>query len=106
MTFEGLLTQVLNGLTIGAILMLIAMGLTVIFGLMGVVNFAHGALYMLGAYLGLEVVQATGQMWIAIIVAPRSGFRAPRPATTSTGCGLDSMLSEWGAERWWRTIRC
>lgn len=70
MTFEGLLTQVLNGLTIGAILMLIAMGLTVIFGLMGVVNFAHGAFYMLGAYLGLEVVQATGQMWIAIIVAP------------------------------------
>ena len=38
MTFEGLLTQVLNGLTIGAILMLIAMGLTVIFGLMGVVS--------------------------------------------------------------------
>ena len=70
MTIEALLTQVLNGLTIGAILMLIAMGLTLIFGLMGVVNFAHGSLYMLGAYLGLTVVNATGQFWIAVIVAP------------------------------------
>lgn len=51
MTAEAVLTQILNGLTIGAVLMLIAMGLTIIFGLMDVVNFAHGALYMLGAYL-------------------------------------------------------
>lgn len=70
MTVEALLTQVLNGLTIGAILMLVAMGLTLIFGLMGVVNFAHGSLYMLGAYLGLVVVSATGQFWLALIVAP------------------------------------
>ena len=70
MTAEALLTQILNGLTIGAILMLVAMGLTLIFGLMGVVNFAHGSLYMLGAYLGLVVVSATGQFWLALVVAP------------------------------------
>lgn len=70
MTFEGLFTQVLNGLTIGAILMLIAMGLTLIFGLMGVVNFAHGALYMVGAYFGLEIVNLTGEFALAIVIAP------------------------------------
>ena len=70
MTFEGLLSQVLNGLTIGGILMLIAIGLTLIFGLMGVVNFAHGALYMLGAYVAFEVVSVTGHWWLALIVAP------------------------------------
>lgn len=70
MTAEAVLTQVLNGLTIGAILMLIAMGLTVIFGLMDVVNFAHGALYMLGAYLTVTVVAETGQFWLAMLAAP------------------------------------
>ncbi len=70
MSFEGFLTQILNGLTIGAILMLISMGLTLIFGLMGIVNFAHGTVYMLGAYVCLEVVQLTGQFWIAIFVVP------------------------------------
>ncbi len=70
MTFEGLLTQILNGLTIGAILMLIAMGLTLIFGLMGVVNFAHGALYMVGAYICLEVVRFTDEFALAIVIAP------------------------------------
>ncbi len=70
MTADAILTQILNGLTIGAILMLVAMGLTLIFGLMGVVNFAHGSLYMLGAYFGLAVVSATGQFWLALIIAP------------------------------------
>ena len=66
MTAEAVLTQVLNGLTIGAVLMLIAMGLTIIFGLMEVVNFAHGALYMLGAYLTVTVV-ATDRSVLAFV---------------------------------------
>ena len=70
MTAEAVLTQVLNGLTIGAVLMLIAMGLTIIFGLMDVVNFAHGALYMLGAYLAVTTVGDTGHFWLALLVAP------------------------------------
>ncbi len=67
---DAVLPQLLNGLTIGAILVLIAIGLTLIFGLMGVVNFAHGAMYMLGAYLTMEAIAITGQFWIALIVAP------------------------------------
>ena len=48
----------------------IASGLTLIFGIMDVVNFAHGALYALGAYLGVVVVAATQQFWLALILAP------------------------------------
>jgi len=70
MTVEAILTQLLNGLTIGAILMLIAMGLTIIFGLMDVVNFAHGAMYMLGAYFAATLVARTGQFWLTLILAP------------------------------------
>ena len=70
MSADAVLIQILNGLTIGAILMLIAIGLSLIFGLMGVVNFAHGSLYMVGAYLGLVVVSVTGKFWLALIVAP------------------------------------
>lgn len=70
MTADAVLIQLLNGLTIGAVLMLIAMGLSLIFGLMGVVNFAHGSFYMVGAYLGLVVVSATGEFWLALIIAP------------------------------------
>ena len=50
-----LLPQLLHGLVFGAALGLLALGLTVIFGLLGVMNFAHGELYMLGAYAGIAV---------------------------------------------------
>lgn len=70
MSFEGLLVQLLNGLTIGAVLMLMALGLTLIFGLMGIVNFAHGAVYMLGAYICLQTVWLTDRFWLAAFVAP------------------------------------
>lgn len=48
--------QLLNGLSYGSVLVLAAMGLTIIFGLLGIVNFAHGAFYGLGAYVGLVVI--------------------------------------------------
>jgi branched-subunit amino acid ABC-type transport system permease component len=65
-----LLPQLLHGLVFGAALGLLALGLTVIFGLLGVMNFAHGELYMLGAYAGIAVVGATHSFWTALIVAP------------------------------------
>ena len=79
MTAEAVLTQVLNGLTIGAVLMLIAMGLTIIFGLMEVVNFAHGALYMLGAYLTVTVVADNRSVLAldACCAIGRGHFRSP-----------------------------
>ena len=65
-----LLPQLLHGLVFGAALGLLALGLTVIFGLLGVMNFAHGELFMLGAYAGLGVIGATGSFWTALIAAP------------------------------------
>ena len=65
-----LLPQLLHGLVFGAALGLLALGLTVIFGLLGVMNFAHGELYMLGAYAGVAVIAVTQSFWVALIVAP------------------------------------
>lgn len=65
-----LLPQLLHGLVFGAALGLLALGLTVIFGLLGVMNFAHGELYMLGAYAGITVIGAVHSFWVALIVAP------------------------------------
>lgn len=65
-----LLPQLLHGLVFGAALGLLALGLTVIFGLLGVMNFAHGELYMLGAYAGLALIGATQSFWVALLLAP------------------------------------
>ena len=65
-----LLPQLLHGLVFGAALGLLALGLTVIFGLLGVMNFAHGELYMLGAYAGIAVIGVTHSFWVALIAAP------------------------------------
>ncbi len=65
-----LLAQVFTGLVLGMIYVLLAVGLSLIFGLMTVVNFAHGALYMLGAYFGVFLLGYTGSFWVALIVAP------------------------------------
>ena len=65
-----LLAQVFTGLVLGMIYILLAIGLSLIFGLMTVVNFAHGALYMLGAYFGVFLLTYTKSFWVALIVAP------------------------------------
>jgi branched-subunit amino acid ABC-type transport system permease component len=67
--YEELLIQTLNGIVTGMILALIASGLTLIFGIMDVVNFAHGELFMFGAYMGVVVVAATGSFWLALVLA-------------------------------------
>ena len=70
MTFEDALQQALNGFSFGALLFILAAGLSLIFGMMDVVNLAHGAFYMLGAYVALSVTRATGSFWAALVVAP------------------------------------
>ena len=62
--------QVLHGLVYGMLLFLVASGLTLIFGMMGVLNFAHGVLYMLGAYFSFSILRWTGQFWLSLILAP------------------------------------
>ena len=66
---EQILIQTVNGVVTGMILALVASGLTLIFGIMDVVNFAHGELFMLGAYVGVLVLAATGDFWIALVAA-------------------------------------
>jgi branched-chain amino acid transport system permease protein len=54
----------------GCILILVALGLSIVFGLMGIINFAHGVFYMLGAYAGWLTIQLTGSFWLALLTAP------------------------------------
>lgn len=61
--------QLLNGITFAALLFLLASGFTLIFGLMRVVNLTHGALYLVGGYVGLSVIRATGNFFIGVLVA-------------------------------------
>jgi branched-chain amino acid transport system permease protein len=63
-----LLTQAANGLVLGGLYVLIAIGLSIVFGLLGIVNFAHGAFFALGAYFGLTLYQQFG--WPAVVLAP------------------------------------
>ena len=70
MSPELVFQQALNGLSFGALLFILASGLSLVFGMMDVVNLAHGAFYMLGAYVALSVVQFTGSFWVAMLAAP------------------------------------
>jgi branched-chain amino acid transport system permease protein len=67
--WDQLVIQTVNGIVTGMILALVASGLTLIFGIMDVVNFAHGELFMLGAYVGVVVLATTGNFWVALVSA-------------------------------------
>src|SRR3546814_21159981 len=60
------MSQVFNGLALGVLLSLIAAGLTIIYGTLGVINFAHGALFVVGAYAGFSVFTSTGSFLLSI----------------------------------------
>jgi len=67
---SNLAVAVLNGVVWGLIMALIALGLNMIFGLLHIINMAHGALYMLGAVVAWYLIELTGNFWIALVVAP------------------------------------
>jgi branched-chain amino acid transport system permease protein len=67
--YDQILVQIVNGLVNGMILALVASGLTLIFGIMDIVNFAHGDLFMLGAYLGTTSFFITGNFWVSLVTA-------------------------------------
>jgi branched-chain amino acid transport system permease protein len=69
-TPQLLALQLFTGLALGAIYVLLAVGLSLIFGMLTVVNFAHGAFFMLGAYVGLFAAEKTGSFWAALVIAP------------------------------------
>jgi branched-subunit amino acid ABC-type transport system permease component len=64
------LQLIVNGLAFGGLVFLLAAGLSIIFGLMDVLNLAHGSFYMIGAYTAYSVVMATHNFWLALLVAP------------------------------------
>jgi branched-chain amino acid transport system permease protein len=70
LTFDLLALQLFTGLALGAIYVLFAIGLSLIFGMLTVVNFAHGAFFMVGAYVGLFVLMLGGNFWLALVVTP------------------------------------
>ena len=82
MDAELILIQLFSGVALGAILVITALGLSIIFGMLGVVNFAHGALFMVGAYAGLWVASLTGSFWWGLLIAPIM-------------IGLFGMIIEW-----------
>ncbi|SFL49588.1 branched-chain amino acid ABC transporter permease [Geodermatophilus ruber] len=65
-----LISQIVLGLVSGALLVLLALGLNLIFGLLEFINFSHGALYMVGAYVASYLAVATGSLWPALLVVP------------------------------------
>lgn len=67
---ESLVVNILNGLSWGMLLFLISAGLTIIFGVLGILNFAHGSLFMLGAYLSMTVMGLVPSFWVGLIVGP------------------------------------
>ena len=84
MDVPGLLAQLLNGLQYGLLLFLIASGLTLIFGVMGVINLAHGSMFMIGAYLAYAVTAHWGSPWLAVPAAAAAGLLL--------GAGLETGL--------------
>ncbi|MDM7946242.1 MAG: branched-chain amino acid ABC transporter permease [Oceanibaculum nanhaiense] len=83
MTFLLFIEQVLNGLQLGTMLFLMAAGLTLVFGIMHLINLAHGSLYMIGAYVAATVQQATGSFTLGLLAA--------LPAAALTGMAMEAI---------------
>src|SRR5437868_9109651 len=84
MSWILIVEQSLNGLQFGLMLFLLAAGLTLVFGIMDMINLAHGSLYMLGAFIAAALVQATGSFLAGVLLAI--------PATAVLGMALEVTL--------------
>lgn len=91
MSIAGLLAQLLNGAQQGLLLFLVSSGLTLVFGVMGVINLAHGSLFMLGAYMAFLVAKASGSLWLALPVGILGG--------AAGGAALEWLLFRHFAKR-------
>ncbi len=69
-TFNLLALQLVTGLALGSVYALLAIGLSLVFGMLTVVNFAHGAFFMVGAFLGVYFLGVTGSFWFSLLVTP------------------------------------
>ena len=89
--FIFFLIQAMNGVQYGLLLFLVASGLTLIFGVMRIINLAHGSFYMLGAYLAFSFAERTGNLWLAMLIAV--------PCTVMIGLLLEAALLRFLYER-------
>ena len=71
---SSFILQTLNGVSYSALLFLVASGFTLTFGLMRIVNMAHGAYYLVGGYIGLMVARSTGSIWLAMLAGGAAGI--------------------------------
>jgi branched-chain amino acid transport system permease protein len=69
-TLELLALQLMTGIALGAVYALLAIGLSLIFGMLTVVNFAHGAFFMVGAFFGVYAMALTGSFWFSLVLVP------------------------------------
>ena len=69
-TFATFLITGIHGLVYAVMIFLVASGLSIVFGMLGVLNLAHASFYMLGAYLGVTVLSVTGNFWVSLLLAP------------------------------------
>ncbi|MBC7574040.1 MAG: branched-chain amino acid ABC transporter permease [Herminiimonas sp.] len=69
-TLQLVLVQLATGVALGAVYALLALGLSLIFGMLNVVNFAHGAFYMVGAFMGVYFLGLTGNFWLSLVLTP------------------------------------
>lgn len=117
-TLSFLVNESVNALSQAALLFFLGVGLTLIFGIMRIVNFAHGTFYMLGAFIGYSVARVTGDFWLALAFAPvavgivgtlfelgilRRLYRREESAFLMVTFGLALVLTElirlgWGPE--------
>src|SRR3954463_1450275 len=81
-----LLGQILNGIATGMLYALMGLGLSLVTGVLNIPNFAHGALFAVGAYLTVTAVSAFGNFWLALLIAP-------------LGIALLGLLIEWAGIR-------
>ena len=79
-----IIAQAFNGLVLGMIYVLLAMGLSIVWGMMDIINFAHGLFFALGAYLAYTVGTVTGSFWLCLLIVP--------PATGLIGILLERVL--------------
>ena len=70
LTASLLLSQLMTGIALGAVYALLALGLSLIFGMLTIVNFAHGAFFMVGAFLGVYFLGLTGSFWFSLLLTP------------------------------------
>jgi urea transport system permease protein len=94
-------TTLLNGLSLASVLALVAIGLAIIFGLMRVVNLAHGEMFILGSYTVLAFYDVTGSLWLGVLAAPlvvgAAGWLIERSVIrTLYQRPLDTLVATWG----------